>query len=63
MFIDCFDEHHVLIKFRCVYPVANNASAVAAIKGAIADWESKTCIRFRNRTTERNYEEIYAGSG
>jgi len=37
--------------------------AISAIKQGIAEWERSTCIRFRKRTTERNYLEFFKASG
>ena len=38
------------------------AGAESVIQAAFNEWE-KTCIRFRKRTTERNYFEFFKGSG
>ena len=36
----------------------------AAIRGAMKEWEEKTCIRFVPRTTEEDYVEFFdAGFG
>lgn len=39
------------------------AGAESVIQAAFNEWEQKTCIRFRKRTTERNYVEFFKGSG
>ncbi|CAH3019601.1 unnamed protein product [Porites evermanni] len=43
--------------------VANMESAVAATLQAMRMWESKTCIRFVERTTEKAYLELFRGQG
>ncbi|CAH3142024.1 unnamed protein product, partial [Porites lobata] len=43
--------------------LANEQWAVNAIKGGIAEWEQKTCLRFKQRSNERSYLEFFLGSG
>ena len=43
--------------------LANMESAVAATLQAMRMWESKTCIRFVERTTEKAYLELFRGQG
>lgn len=43
--------------------VANMESAVSATLQAMRMWESKTCIRFVERTTEKAYLELFRGQG
>ena len=38
-------------------------SAVASVKQAMRVWESKTCIRFVERTNEKAYLEFFRGQG
>ena len=38
-------------------------SAVASVKQAMKVWESKTCIRFVERTNEKAYLEFFRGQG
>ena len=42
---------------------AYNTRATQAIKAAMREWESKTCIRFKRRTSERNYLEFFKNNG
>ena len=42
---------------------ANMESSVRAVKQAMAEWESKTCIRFVPRTNERAYLEFFRNQG
>ena len=37
--------------------------AVRTTMEAIAEWESKTCIRFVKRTTEKEYLWFHRGNG
>ncbi|CAB3997590.1 zinc metallo ase nas-13-like [Paramuricea clavata] len=43
--------------------VANLPSAIEATKKAIAIWEKNTCIRFVERTNEKNYLEFFRSGG
>ena len=45
------------------YFVANMDRAVRTTMEAIAEWESKTCIRFVKRTTEKEYLWFHRGNG
>ena len=45
------------------FDIANEQWAVKAIKGGIAEWEQKTCLRFKQRSNERRYLEFFLGSG
>ena len=47
----------------CVSILASEQKAMAAINAAMQEWELKTCIRFKKRTTERNYVQFFKGSG
>ena len=40
------------VLFRCLAFLKN---AVGAIKAAMSQWERKTCIRFVERTNQKNY--------
>lgn len=42
---------------------AESSSAVEAAKGGMEEWEKTTCIRFKKRTTERNYVRFVIDRG
>lgn len=48
-------------EFDC--SVANMDRAVRTTMEAIAEWESKTCLRFVKRTTEKEYLWLHRGNG
>ncbi|XP_048580000.1 zinc metalloproteinase nas-13 isoform X2 [Nematostella vectensis] len=48
-------------EFDC--SIANMESAIKFTKQAMAEWESKTCIRFVKRTTETAYLSFFRGQG
>lgn len=61
-----FDFLALIIKlftFESYILLATDPRAVKAIQVAMNEWEQMTCIRFKNRTTERNYAEFFKGSG
>ena len=37
--------------------------AIRATREAMAEWEKKSCIRFKKRTTEKNYVWLHRGNG
>ncbi|KAL9973968.1 hypothetical protein ACROYT_G020495 [Oculina patagonica] len=43
--------------------LGRNSRAVTAIKAGMAEWTTKTCIRFKKRTNERAYVSFRSGSG
>ena len=45
------------------YVLAQNPSAMAAIRAGMHEWTSKTCIRFRKRTNEAAYAYFQPGQG
>ena len=45
------------------FDIANEQWAEQAIKRGIAEWEQKTCLRFKQRSNERSYLEFFLGSG
>jgi len=54
---------NAVIPFTFDCSVANMESAVASVKQAMKVWESKTCIRFVERTNEKAYLEFFRGQG
>ncbi|XP_068699310.1 zinc metalloproteinase nas-14-like [Montipora foliosa] len=43
--------------------VANDPRGMAAVMAGMDEWTSKTCIRFKKRTTETDYAYFTTGSG
>jgi len=43
--------------------LSSESSAMAVIRSAMREWEQKTCVRFKKRTTEKDYVSFYKGSG
>ena len=56
-------EEIPVIGLSYFYFVANMDRAVRTTMEAIAEWESKTCIRFVKRTTEKEYLWFHRGNG
>ena len=49
--------------FDTTFPLANRPEAMASVLAGMDEWRSKTCIRFRKRTTETDYAYFTFGSG
>ncbi|KAL9973971.1 hypothetical protein ACROYT_G020498 [Oculina patagonica] len=43
--------------------LSRSSRAVAAVRAGMAEWTSKTCIRFKRRTNEQAYVRFRSGSG
>ena len=41
----------------------SSAKAMNAINAAIADYHTKTCLKFHRRTNEKSYIYFYEGDG
>ncbi|XP_031566063.1 zinc metalloproteinase nas-6-like isoform X2 [Actinia tenebrosa] len=48
-------------EFDC--SIANMESAITSVKRAMAEWEAKTCIRFKPKTTETAFLQFFRGQG
>lgn len=59
------DGEHNHFDYLCtfVFHSANMDRAVRTTMQAIAEWESKTCLRFVKRTTEKEYLWFHRGNG
>ena len=49
--------------FNTTFPLANRPEAMASVLAGMDEWRSKTCLRFRKRTTETDYAYFTFGSG
>ncbi|KAJ7394077.1 hypothetical protein OS493_003751 [Desmophyllum pertusum] len=52
-----------LVPYTFDWRLSREIHAKAAITAAMDEWTSKTCIRFKERTTERDYVTFRIGSG
>ncbi|KAJ7385144.1 Meprin A subunit beta [Desmophyllum pertusum] len=43
--------------------LSSQSRAMAVIQSAMREWEQKTCVRFKKRTTEKAYVSFFRGSG
>ena len=53
----------VVFFFLYILHSAKEVKAVKAIREAMTEWSSKTCIRFKKRTNETAYVRFKLGSG
>jgi len=61
--VDKIKWPNAVIPYEFDCSVANMDRAVRTTMEAIAEWESKTCIRFVKRTTEKEYLWFHRGNG
>ena len=59
----CFIELKLKIKFFVLICLGNERKAKSGIESAIADYHKYTCLRFKQRTNEREYIRFWRGSG
>ncbi|XP_032223331.2 SCO-spondin isoform X3 [Nematostella vectensis] len=52
-----------VIPYRIADSITRRPEHAKILKGAIAEWERKTCLRFIERTTQTDYVEFYYGQG
>ena len=58
------DHHFPCLENPVLNVVGIKGPTEAAIRGAIKEWEEKTCVRFVPRTYEKDYVEFFdAGFG
>lgn len=61
--VDKIKWPNAVIPYEFDCSIANMDRAVRTTMEAIAEWESKTCIRFVKRTTEKEYLWFHRGNG
>ncbi|XP_078369975.1 protein SpAN-like [Oculina patagonica] len=52
-----------VVPYKIHLSLAGNSSAVAAIRAGMEEWTTKTCIRFKRRTSEQAYINFVFGAG
>ncbi|XP_078371348.1 meprin A subunit beta-like [Oculina patagonica] len=52
-----------VMAYRIEPSLTNEPRAMNAIRSAMNEWEQKTCVRFKRRTTESAYVSFFRGSG
>ena len=50
-------------RLQICYITAGNSQALTAIDQAVAEYHSRTCLRFERRTSQRAYIEFFKGGG